>query len=750
MTNMEITRRKFIVTTAAAGGGMMLGFYLPTANAARINSNPWESPTDKDGQEINAWLAINPDGTITVRVAQSEMGEGVFTSLPMIVSEELHSDWNMIRAEFADANRHVRNDNVYQRMSTGGSGAVRRSRVYLQQAGASARERLKEAAAQAWGVDRSQVTAKDSVLSSGNNSGTYAEFATAAANLPTWTEENQPAIKTPDQFTLLGTSLARLDTPLKVNGTATFGIDVKVPGMVYAAVEVSPVPGGYLSSYDDSAARSAPGVIDVIRLGENGIGTVVHNLDDIPNRINGLQSGLAVIADTYYHALSALSLITKVYDNRGLDNVTNDSIKAEAFAALRNPNDPSYNESEMIGDPAGTMGASTTIVESEYYAPYLDHACMEPMNCTVSVTADRGDVWGGHQNPPSALGVAAEEFGMEQENVFQHTTFLGGGFGRRIRNDDVRQAAAIGKAIMRPVKVVWSREETTVQAKTRPYSTYYFKGGLDANGKPHALQTRVVSHSIFNHQIPQFMTNGLDRVALENIDARSPYVWPNKSVHYAMRNNHLPVHWWRGVGAPKNQFAVESHVDELAHAAGADPIQFRLDNIPADSHFRHPLEVVRDKSNWTQDLGRGEGMGVAMGEAFGTIVAMVSFVTVSRRGQLRVEEVDFAVDCGHVVNPLTVDMQMESSLVYGLTAALYGDMTIQGGRIVEENFDKMLMLKMNEMPIVRTHLALRGGDAWGGIGEPGTGPVAGSIANAVFSATGKRIYNLPIRDYDLS
>ena len=747
MTHMEITRRNFIVTTAAAGGGMMLGFYMPSANAANINMNPWERPTDKDGQEVNAWVVIDPDGTVTIRVGQSEMGEGIFTSLPMIVAEELHVDWKMVRAEYADANRHVRNDNLYQRMSTGGSGAVRRSRVYLQQAGASARERLKAAAAAAWGVDRAAVTAKDSVLSSGNRSGTFAEFATAAAGI---TFDEEPAIKTPDQFQFLGTSVARLDTPLKVNGTATFGIDIKVPGMLYAAVEVAPVPGGYLTSYDEAAARAAPGVVEVFRLGENGIGEVIHNLDEVPNRVTGLSSGVVVIADTYYHALSALNLMAKEWDARGNGHVTNQTIRDEAFSALRNPSDPTYKTAETIGDAMGAMGGAAKVVEAEYWTPYLDHACMEPMNCTVSYTADRADVWVGAQNPPGALGIAAEEFGLEQENVFQHTTFLGGGFGLRSRSHETRQAAAIGKALGRPVKVVWSREETTRQGKNRPYASYSLKAGLDANGGAHAFEARVVSHSIFQHQIPQFMNEGLDGIALEGVDARSPYVWPNKSVNWAMRNNHLPVQWWRAVAAPQNLFAVESFIDELAEAAGQDPIQFRLDNMPADSHFRHPLEMVRDASGWMADMGRGEGMGVSIGEAFGTIVAEVAWVTVSRRGQMRVERVDAAIDCGHMVNPDTVAAQVESSIVYGMTAALYGEMTIRDGRIVEDNFDKYLLMKINEMPEVRTHFAMRGGDAWGGVGEPATAPIAGAIANAIYAATGKRLRELPIRNHDLS
>lgn len=747
MTHMEITRRTFIVTTAAAGGGLMLGFYMPGANAAAIAPNPWERPTDKEGQEINAWLAIDPDGTVTIRVGQSEMGQGVFTSMPMLVAEELHCDWNMVRAEYADANRHVRQDNVYQRMSTGGSGAVRRSRVYLQQAGASARERLIAAAAKTWGVAPGDVTAKDSVLTSGDQSGTFAEFASQAAMI---SFEEEPAIKTPDQFQLLGTSVARLDTPLKINGSATYGADVRLPGMVHAAVEVSPVPGGYLTSYDFDAVKDMAGVIAAYRMGENGLGTLIHNLDEVPHRVTGIQSGVAIVADTYYHALTALRAMPKVWDARGNGDVNSQSIRDGAMAVLRNPDDPTYNNSQLVGDPAAAMAAAATTIEAEYWTPYLDHATMEPMNATVSVTADRADVYGGFQNPPNALAFTAEETGLAPENVFTHTTFLGTGYGRRSRNDEVRQAAALGTALMRPVKMMWTREETAIQGKFRPYATYYFRAGLDESGAPTSYENRVVSHSIFNHQIPQFMENGLDRVALEGLDARMPYMWPNKRVDYAMRNNHLPVHWWRAVGMPQTLFGAESFVDEVAHAVGADPMQFRLDMLPEDSHFRRPLEVARDAAGWSTDLGRGEGMGVAVGEGFGSVVAEVAHVTVSRRGQLRVETVDVAIDCGHVVNPLNVAMQVESCIVYGLTATLYGEMTVQNGRVLEDNFDDYLMLRIGEMPEVRTHLALRGGDAWGGVGEPPTGPIAAAVTNAIFAATGKRIRDLPVRNNDLT
>jgi isoquinoline 1-oxidoreductase beta subunit len=761
MKAIELDRRKFLVTTASAAGGMALGFYMPgIAKAGMIPDAPWMR-TDA-GQEVNAWLVIDPDNTVTIRVGQSEMGEGVFTAMPMLVAEELQCSWSDVRAEYADANRHVRNtvepymvaggaaqetDNLYQRMGTGGSGAVRRSRLFLQQAGASARERLMQAAANAWGVERSTVTAKDGMLSSGSNSGTFGEFAAAAAEIQL---DAEPAIKTPDQFTLLGTSVPRLDTPLKVNGSATYGIDVRVPGMVHAAVEVAPVPGGRLVSFDFDAVKDRSGVIAAYRLGEGGIGELSFNLEEVPNRVTGLQSGVAVVADTYFRALTALQLMPKEWDDGGFGDVSDDSIIDGALQVLHNPDDETYNPADSEGDAKGVIAAASNTMESTYVTPYLDHACMEPMNCTAHVTADRADIWVGSQNPPGAIAIAAEEAGLPQESVFVHTTFLGTGFGRRFRNDEVRQATAIAKALGQPVKLVWTREETTRQGKFRPYSTYYFKSSMGEDGMPSAYWNRIVSHSIFNHQIPQFLNDGIDSQAVEGLDKRLPYSFANKQVDYAIRDSHLPVHWWRSVGASQNAFAVEGFIDEMAHAAGADPLEFRLSLLPEDSEFRNPLVVAAREAGWTADLGRGEGMGIAVSEAFGTIVAQVAFVTVSRRGQLRVETIDCAVDCGHVIHPTMVEMQMESSIVYGLTAALYGELHIKKGAVVEDNFDSYLMLRINEMPEIRTHLALSGGDKWGGTGEPAVPAVAPAIANAIFMATGRRIRRLPFRNHDLS
>jgi isoquinoline 1-oxidoreductase beta subunit len=742
----NVSRRKFIVTSATAAGGMMLGFHLP-AQAARLNNNPWELPTDKEGQEVNAWLAIDPDGTVTIRVGQSEMGNGPFTAMPMIVAEELHVDWKMVRAAYADGNRYLRqkaedyqvaagvlneDHQVYRRMGTGGSGAVRRSRTFLQQAGASARERLKEAAAQAWGVARADVTAKDSVLSSGSRTGTFAEFATAASTV---TLDVEPVIKTPDQYTLMGQSVARLDSPLKINGSATYGIDVRLPGMVYAAVRANPVPYGGIDSYDADAIMGLPGVIQV---GELKPG-------EIMDARTGLQPAVYVVADSYTRALSALDQMPVKWSATPNDGVNSADLFADAHAALSLPGAISVDE----GDTAAAIAGATTVVEADYEAPYESHACMEPFNCTVNITDGRADAYGSFQNPPGALAVVADQLGMDPINVFTHTTFLGGGLGRRSRNDEPRQAAEIARQVGRPVKMVWTREEDMMQNKMRPMAVGRFKAGLGPDGMPVGWSARVAGHSINAHLRPERVVDGLDNSLLAGI-RNHPYSIPNQFVDVHVRNSHIPVHYWRSVNASQNVFMGEQFIDEMAQAGGHDPMQFRLDMVKDLPDWTLVLNTLREKSGWTTDLPPGTGMGIGIAEEFGTVCGQVATVTVTRRGQLRVDKVVAVADCGHLCNPIMAEGQVEGAIVTGLSAGLAGEITIRDGKVVEDNFDTFKVLRMNEMPVIETHFALTGGDKWGGLGEPPLPPVMAAVANAIFYATGKRARQMPIVHTDLS
>jgi isoquinoline 1-oxidoreductase beta subunit len=719
-----INRRQFLITTSVVGGALVLGVVWPSqpAAAATIAEQPWTSPTE-GGTEVNAWLVIGSDDSVTIRVAQSEMGEGVFTSMPMLVAEELACDWTKVRAEYASANRSLRENRVYQRMATNGSGAVRRSREYLQQAGASARARLIAAAAQQWGVPASECRAENSTIihQTSGRKVTYGAVAAAAAAV---TLDAEPAIKTPDQFTLLGKSLNRLDVPLKVNGTATFGIDVRLPDMLYASVMTCPVFGGTLTRYDFDAIKSLPGVRTAV---------------EIP-------SGIAVVADSFWRAKTALEVMPLEWDFGSHANANSESFRKTFLEALDKPGVVAKEQ----GDALAAIKAATKVVEADYEAPYLAHATMEPMNCTAQVTPQRVDVWVGSQNPEAVLAAAAEITSVAPENVYVHTCFLGGGFGRRGNTDHVRQAVTVAKALDgRPVQLIWTREEDIRHDWYRPLAAIRFRAALDANGIPTAYFNRSVTHSILSGFRPDDVKDGIDRTSVEGL-ATIPYGFPQYRIEHLIHNTHVPVWFWRSVGASQNGFAVEGFIDELAYAAGKDPVELRRQLLKGHADWLHVLDTAAQKANWGRAMPPGTAQGIAIVESYGSIVGEVAEVSVSKRGEVRVDRVVCAVDCGHVVNPLTVAEQIEGSVVWGLTAALYGQITIEQGRVVEGNFDDYQMLRLDAMPEVETHLALTGGKKWGGIGEPGVPPIAPAVCNAIFKITGKRIRSLPLRNHDLS
>jgi isoquinoline 1-oxidoreductase subunit beta len=719
-----INRRQFMLSTSVVGGAFVLGFFLPSrrAEAAIIAEKPWTSPSE-GGTEVNAWLIIGSDDSVTIRVAQSEMGEGVFTSMPMLIAEELACDWTQVRAEYASANRSLRENRVYQRMATGGSGAVRLSYKYLQQAGASARARLIAAAAREWGVPGGGCKAENGrvIHPASGRQVNYGAVAAAAAGVQL---DAEPPIKTPDQFRLLGKSLPRLDVPLKVNGAAIFGIDVRLPDMLYAAVITCPVFGGKLKRYDFDAIKNMPGVRAAI---------------EIPN-------GAAVVADSFWRAKTALDVMPLEWDYGEYANANSADFWKTFRAALSKEGVVAKEE----GDALAALKSASKVVEADYEAPYLNHATMEPINCTAQVTPQRVDVWVGTQNPESTMAAAAETAGVAPENVYVHNCFLGGGFGRRLFNHHVQQAVTVAKALGgQPVQLIWSREEDMRHGLYRPMAAIRFRAALDANGMPVALLNRPVTHSILSSVRPEEVKAGIDRTSVEGL-RNMPYAFAQLRVETLMQNTHVPVGFWRGVGSTQNAFALECFVDELAHTGGKDPVELRRVLLKNHKDWLHVLDTAAQKANWGQAMPKGTAQGVAVHECFGSIVAEIAEVAVSRRGEVRVERVVCAVDCGHVVNPLTVAEQMESGVVYGLTAALYGQITIDQGRVVEGNFDDYPMLRLDGMPEVETHLALTGGDKWGGIGEPGVPPIAPAVCNAIFKITGKRIRSLPLRNHDLS
>ncbi len=711
------TRRSFVKATLSATGGLALGFHLPAIAAM---DGPWA--TDVEGAEINAWLVIAPDDTVTIRVAQSDMGQGVFTAMPMLVAEELECDWQHVRAEYASANRSLREDRIYQRMGTGGSNAVRISRPYLQQAGASARERLIAAAASEWGVPASECRASKSrvIHEASGHSKRYGELAAAAAGI---TLDAEPEIRKPGEYQLLGTSLPRLDVPAKVDGSAVYGIDVRVPGMVYAAVAVCPVWEGRLQSVDAAPARSMRGVKDVV------------TMDD----------AVAVVADSYWRAKKALEALSPQWDFGEHAGASSEAFKARFLAAL----DEKGTIAEEAGDAYGQLENAATVIEADYSAPYLAHLALEPVNCTVHIQRDRVDVWTGSQNPESVLTVAAEESGRPTEQVHVHSCHLGGGFGRRSRPDFVARAVTIARRVEAPVQVIYSREEDTRTGHFRPMAEFRLRAGLDAEGKPAALVNRSSTHSILAGLRPEAVANGIDQSSLSWL-TNSPYAFAHRSIEHHLQRTHVPVWFWRAVGATQNAFALESFLDEMAHAAGQCPWRFRRALLAERPDIIRVLDAAAEQAGWNTALPRGQGRGIALVESFGSICAQVAEVDVSQSGEVTVKRVVSTLDCGNTVNPQTIDEQVQSSVVYGLSAAFWGKVEIQDGRARHGNFDRHRVLKMAETPKMETHLVLSGGDKWGGVGEPAVPPVVPAVCNAIFAAIGKRVRTLPLSDQDLS
>ena len=731
MTHIEVTRRSFIVTSAMAGGGMLLGFHVPKANAAAVNAKPWLNPTDKEGVEVNAWLTIDPDGVVTIRVPHTEQGQGALTSVPMMIAEELHVDWKMVRAVFADANRHIRNNNEYVNMSTSGSNVVRSRYPHLMQAGASARERLKEAAAKAWGVARADVLAKDSVLTSGNRRGTFAEFATAAAAVRL---EAEPKIKSPDQWWLLGTSVQRLDIPNKVNGSAAYSIDTRLPGMVYAAVACCPVPWGEIKSFNFDAIKGRPGIIGAYELKFNGAARGGSDM----------QSGVAVVADSYYRAKTALDLMPIEWNYGPNANVSTASMAANFTRLLDQPGEALATSKG--GDVFAMIAApGAKVVKADYNRPYETHFRMEPINATVSVTADRVDVWAPSQDQSAALRLAAAQSGMDPAKVFTHTTYIGGAFGGGGGGNTAvtKQATELSKTLGKPVKVVWSREEDIRHDKQRSPHFNRFAAVIGANGLPTALFSRNV---------------GTETRVSSGIGDNMPYSIPNQRHERTVVDAHIPTATHRGPGTNQNGFIFEGFIDEVALAGGWNPLDWRIemtktpwgDGARTNEDWQVVLKTLKEKAGYRIDLPRGEGMGVAIMEDHASICGACATVTVSRRGVLRVEKIVLAINSQHVINPLNCSEQLEGAACYELSHAWMAGLELKDGRFTNTNIDTYQLLRLKDMPQVEVHFALTKGGTWGGMGEPAGPPVPGAVANAIFQATGKRIRSTPFRNHDLS
>jgi isoquinoline 1-oxidoreductase beta subunit len=688
MTPITQTRREFLQTTAAAGATLIIGFHLPrTTHDVRRTAS----------FKPNAWLEILPDGTVNIWTGRSEMGQGVRTAMPMIVAEELAADWKMVRVIQADANR------AYGDQMTVGSRSVQSGWQPLRLAGAAAREMLISAAALTWSVPRAQCHAeKGTVLHTSGKSLGYGQLTERAATLPV--PENPP-LKSPSEYSILGTHVPRVDVPAKVTGRAQFGIDVRVAGMAFAAVARCPVFGGQVKSFDATAARAVPGVKDVVQISR----------------------GVAVVAENTWAAFQGKRAL-RVDFSEGDNACWSSASIGQAFAAAAAKPGESVR---ATGDVDSALSGASKTVDAIYEAPYLAHACMEPMNCTVQVTNGRAEIWAPTQNPQGIQRTAAQLLGVAPEAVTVHVTYMGGGFGRRGGPMDyATEAVELASKLGRPVQVVWTREDDTQNGVYRPATYNLLRAGLDAAGRPMAW-----NHILVGPDGPAFMiTRGADELI---------YQIPNFRLTRVKEDPGIPVAPWRGVGPSQNGFIVESFVDELAHAVGKDPYEYRRALVGGSPRLVAVLDKAAERAGWRSAPPAGRSRGIALWQFGDTYVAEVAEISVQSDGLPRVHRVVCAIDCGTVINPDTVEAQCESNIVYGLTATLYGEIAIDKGRVVQSNFNNYPMLRLAQMPVVEVEL-VRNDAPPGGVGEAALPAIAPAVCNAMFAATGKRIRRLPL------
>jgi isoquinoline 1-oxidoreductase beta subunit len=790
--SIDMSRRELLASAAAAGGAFVLGFHVPSsAHAAAIQGQPWYH--DATVPEINAWLTIAPDDTVTIRVAQTEQGSGVFTSCPMMVAEELQCDWSKVKAEYASPQRNVVEKapewtlhvpgggdptirdgggqtawagaytGIYRRFDTNSSGSVRESRYYLQMAGAEARERLLLAAAGMWKVPTSELVAKDSVVthtSSGRRT-TYGALAARAAQIKLPNPE-KIKIKGPDQFTLIGTEQKNRDVPLKVTGKAIYGIDVDLPGMLYAAVKACPVFDGKLKSYDFSVIKNRPGIYSVVEIEGKG-----PRKDDNYGT-SGQEyryAAVAVVADSWWRAKTALDLMPIEWDvgENGRRN-SEEMLKAD-FETMKRPGTVVLEEG---GSYAAAKSRAAKVVEATYTVPFLAHARMEPGNATAMVTPDRVDVWTGDQSPQFGLLRAADEAGVAPEKVFIHTTFLGGGYGGGGGSDQIRQAVAIAKTLNgRPVKVLWTREEDMrLGDKYRPMGVARFEAALDSDGWPLGINYRTNGDRYDRGSVPAGThMNMVSENAVQGL-SELPYYFPTQFYDFHTQNSHVPVGFRRSTGSGVNVFYLESFVDELAHAAGRDPYEYRRELIARNTKFRNrddwlkALDMVAEISGWGKPLPEGWARGIAIDDrrraqptrTVTALCAEVATVSVTRSGLVRLERVDIVFDEGFsLVNPLSVRKQIEGQIAFALSDAMWQEITIKGGRTVEGNFDVYQVARMADYPPQINIQFLKTDNKWiSGVGEEAIPQLPPAMANAIYKITGKRIRSLPFGGHDLS
>jgi isoquinoline 1-oxidoreductase subunit beta len=723
----NLSRRKFMLTSAAASGGLALGFSLPFGPASTRAQAPLAA-----SPEVNAWVVIKPDDTVVVRVARTEMGQGTTTGLAQLVAEELECDWKKVTYEMVTPGQNLSRKRVWGNMATGGSRGIRDSHDYVRRGGAAARMMLLQAAAEEWKVPVGELTVSDGVIrhAGSNRSTSYGKVAAAAAKL-TPPDAKTLKLKDPKSWKIAGKPMKRLDTAPKVNGSKIYAIDLKLPGMVNAAVKQCDVFGGKLVSFDEAKISKMPGVRRTVKVDDQTV---------------------AVVADTWWHAKKALDALPIVWDEGPNTNVTSASI-AEHLKTGLTSNDAFADT--LVGDTTKAIAAAAKKVEAVYSTPFLSHATMEPMNCTAKITGDRAEAWVPTQNAEQALAALSETSGIPLAQCEVYRMDPGGGFGRRVTIPDyVRMSVAIAKQFPGvPVKMVWSREEDQMHGFYRPISQCRMQAGIDENGNLQALHLRVSGQSINAFSNPAAIKEGKDVRQLQGLwkepgDAQFGYTVPNLQIEYAMRNTHVPVGPWRGVNTNQNSVYIECFMDECAKAAGKDPLEFR--RALMKSHPKHlgVLNAVADAAGWGKPLPKGVYRGIAQHMGYASYSAAVAEVSVSPKGEVKVHRMVVATDCGNYVNPDQIAAQVDGAVAMGLSAALYNEITIDKGRVVETNFDRYRVLQLREMPKVESVLAPTY-DFWGGVGEPTICVISPAVMNAIFAATGKPVRSLPLKNLKL-
>jgi isoquinoline 1-oxidoreductase beta subunit len=723
----KLSRRKFIVGSAAvAGGGLALGLNVP------FGIDATQAQAQAAATEVNVWVAIRPDDSCVIRIARSEMGQGTLTGLAQLVAEELECDWSKVTTEGISPGRNLASKRAWGEMGTGGSRGIRTSEDYVRRGGAAARVMLLQAAAGQWNVPVGELTVSDGIIThaASKRSIRYGEIAAAAARL-TPPDPKSIKLKDPKEWKVAGKPLKRLDTADKLDGSKVFAIDLKLPGMLNAAIKDCPVFGGRLASYDESKIAGMPGVKKVVRVKDTAV---------------------AIVADTWWQAKKALDALPVVWDERGNGSQSSAGIAEKLQEGLTAS---ATNGERRNGDALKAIAEAATRVEAIYSTPFLAHACMEVMNCTVKLSADKADAWVPTQNLEASLAALSEASGIPLDKCEIHRHDLGGGFGRRGGTQDyVHQAVEIAKQFPDvPVKLIWSREEDQAHDFYRPISQCKLSAGLDAAGNLTGLHVRVSGQSINAMLNPKGIVDGKDLRQLQGYsatpgDAQLGYSVPNLLIEYAMRNTHVPVGPWRGVNTNQNGVYMECFMDEVAKAAGKDPLEFRRALMKDYPKHLAVLNAAAEKGDWGRPLSPGVHRGIAQFMGYGSYSAATAEVSVSPQGKLKIHRMVLALNCGHAVNPSQIAAQVEGSVAYGLSATLYGEMPVENGRMTNLNFDTYEILRLAEMPKVET-VIVPTYDFWGGVGEPTICVVAPAVLNAIFAATGKPMRSLPLKNVKL-